>query len=153
MCTIRKRKVLSLKQKLEVCKRVDSGVSFRKIAEDFDVGMSIIPNICRSQRHLSNFNMDTSNSCSSRKSLQKASNNALDSEIYMWFLRKLALDQPISASSGWLRNSKSRHDIRETKIQDENLSADNERSKRPRPMISTQNLPVVYDYQPEAWDY
>ncbi|KRX61560.1 Tigger transposable element-derived protein 2 [Trichinella sp. T9] len=96
MCTIRKRKVLSLKQKLEVCKRVDSSVLFRKIAEDLGVGMSIIPDICRSQCHLSNFNMDTSNSCSSRKSLKKASNNALDSEIYMWFLRKLALDQPIS---------------------------------------------------------
>ncbi|KRX18681.1 Jerky -like protein-like [Trichinella nelsoni] len=100
--------------------------------------------------------MDTSNSCSSRKLLKIVSNNALDSEIYMWFLRKLALDQPIGGpicqekalvftSSGWLRNIKSRHGIRETKIQDAKLSTDNERSKRPRAMISTQKLPVVYD--------
>ncbi|KRX69519.1 Jerky -like protein-like [Trichinella sp. T6] len=134
MCTIRKRKVLSLKQKLEVCKRVDRGVLFRKIISV--EGMSIIPDICRSQCHLSNFNMDTSNSCCSRKSLKKALNNALDSEIYMWFLRKLALDQPIS---GPICQEKAL--VFSTKLGVDNLFS------------HTQNLPVVYDYQPEAWDY
>ncbi|KRZ77282.1 hypothetical protein T10_265 [Trichinella papuae] len=38
MSTTRKRKVLSLEQKLEVCRLVESGESFRKIAESFGVG-------------------------------------------------------------------------------------------------------------------
>ncbi|KRX23784.1 Jerky -like protein-like [Trichinella nelsoni] len=91
--------------------------------------------------------MDASNSCSSRKSMKKAANSALDSAVYMWFLQKRALDQPISgpilqekaldfstklsidnfvASSGWLRNFQRRYGIRELKINGEKLSADNE---------------------------
>ncbi|KRY12213.1 Jerky -like protein-like [Trichinella patagoniensis] len=37
MSTTRKRKVLSLEQKLEVCRLVEKGESFRKIAESFGV--------------------------------------------------------------------------------------------------------------------
>ncbi|KRZ66952.1 hypothetical protein T10_10916, partial [Trichinella papuae] len=63
--------------------RVNSGELFRKIAENFGVGVSTITDIYRSRRHLSNFNMDTSSSCFSRKSMKKASNNALDSPLEM----------------------------------------------------------------------
>ncbi|KRZ72742.1 Jerky -like protein-like, partial [Trichinella papuae] len=53
--------------------------------------------ICRSRLRLSAFvlHMNTSSCCSSRKSMKKASNSALDSAVYMWFLQKRALDQPI----------------------------------------------------------
>ncbi|KRZ40028.1 hypothetical protein T4C_4783 [Trichinella pseudospiralis] len=40
--TTRKRKVLSLEQKLEVCRQVESGESFRKIAKSFGVGLQTI---------------------------------------------------------------------------------------------------------------
>ncbi|KRZ02254.1 Jerky -like protein-like [Trichinella zimbabwensis] len=136
-------------QKLEVCRLVESGESFRKIAESFGVGLSTISDIYRSRRQLNDFVslMDTLSSCSSRKSMKKAANSALDSAVYMWFLQKRALDQPISgpilqekaadfssklgidnvvASSGWLRNFKSRHGIRELKMHGEKLSADSE---------------------------
>ncbi|KRZ01617.1 Deoxyribonuclease-2-alpha, partial [Trichinella zimbabwensis] len=65
MSTTRKRKVLSLKQKLEVCKRDDSGVLFGKIAENFGLRLSTIQDIYCSQRRLSNFNMDTSSAAAS----------------------------------------------------------------------------------------
>ncbi|KRY93722.1 Jerky -like protein-like [Trichinella pseudospiralis] len=63
MSTTRNGKVLSLEEKLEVIKRMDSGDSFRKIAGNFGVGLSTISDICCSRRQLSNFvsHMDTSN--------------------------------------------------------------------------------------------
>ncbi|KRX15992.1 Jerky -like protein-like [Trichinella nelsoni] len=146
LSTTRKRKVLSLEQKLEVCRLVERGESLRKIAESFGVGLFTVSDIYRSRRQLTDFvsHMDTSSSCSSRKLMKKASNSALDSAIYMWFLQKRALDEPISgsilqeklgidnfvASSGWLRNLKSRHGIRELKIHGEKLSADSKRAEK-----------------------
>ncbi|KRX33839.1 Jerky -like protein-like [Trichinella murrelli] len=149
MSTTRKRKVLSLEQKLEVCRLVENGESYRKIAESCGVGLSTVSDIYRSRRQLHDFVslMDASSSCSSRKSMKRAANSALDSAVYMWFLQKRALDQPISgpilqekaldfstklsidnfvASSGWLRNFQRRHGIRELKIHGEKLSADSE---------------------------
>ncbi|KRY38986.1 Jerky -like protein-like [Trichinella spiralis] len=148
MSTTRKRKVLSSEQKLEVCRLVERGESLRKIAESFGVGLFTVSDIYRSRRQLTDFvsHMDTSSSCSSRKLMKKTSNSALDSAIYMWFLQKRALDEPIQekalafstklgidnfvVSSGWLRNLKSWHGIRELKIHGEKLSADSERAEK-----------------------
>ncbi|KRZ63089.1 Tigger transposable element-derived protein 2 [Trichinella nativa] len=86
MFTTRKRKVLSLEQKLELCRLVKTGESLRKIAENFGVGLSTVSDIYRSQRQLTDFvsYMDTSSSCSSRKLMKKALNNALDSALEMF---------------------------------------------------------------------
>ncbi|XP_003377571.1 conserved hypothetical protein [Trichinella spiralis] len=58
----------------------------------------------------------------------------------MWFLQKRALDEPIQekalafstklVSSGWLRNLKSWHGIRELRIHGEKLSADTTAQQR-----------------------
>ncbi|KRY41845.1 jerky protein [Trichinella spiralis] len=92
MSTTRKRKVLSLKQKTEVCILLERGELLRKIAESFGVGLFTVSDIYRSRRQLTDFvlHMDSSSSCSSRKLMKKASNSALDSAIYMWFLQKRA---------------------------------------------------------------
>ncbi|KRZ31671.1 hypothetical protein T4B_2819 [Trichinella pseudospiralis] len=52
MSTTRNGKVLSLEEKLEVIKRMDSGDSFRKIAGNFGMGLSTISDICCSRRQL-----------------------------------------------------------------------------------------------------
>ncbi|KRY30217.1 Jerky -like protein-like [Trichinella spiralis] len=129
-----KRKVLSLEQKLEVCELVERDESLRKSANSFGVGLSIVPDIYCSRHQLTDFvlHVDTSSSCSSRKSMKTSISRAFDSAICLWFLQKRALDQPISGpilqkkalaftSSEWLRNFKSRHSIRELKIPGEKL--------------------------------
>ncbi|KRZ95047.1 hypothetical protein T08_6492 [Trichinella sp. T8] len=70
MSTTRNGKVLRLEQKLKVNKRLDSGESFRKIAENVGVDLSTVSDICCSRRQLCNFvsHMDTSSSCA-RKSM------------------------------------------------------------------------------------
>ncbi|KRZ11197.1 hypothetical protein T11_1837 [Trichinella zimbabwensis] len=78
------RKVLSLEQKLEVCRLVES----------FGLRLSTISGIYRSRLQLSAFmlHMNTSSCCSSQNWMKKASNSALDSAVYMWFFQKRALD-------------------------------------------------------------
>ncbi|KRX49439.1 Jerky protein [Trichinella sp. T9] len=64
MSTTRKRKVLSLKQKLEVCILVERGELLRKIAESFGVSLFTVSDIYRSRCQLTDFvsHMDTSTS-------------------------------------------------------------------------------------------
>ncbi|KRZ70830.1 Jerky protein [Trichinella papuae] len=120
------RKVLNLEQKLEMCRLVES----------FGVGLSTISDIYRSRLQLS-LHMNTSSCCSSRKSMKKASNSALDSAVYMWFFQKRALDQTISSPilqektlDFSTKNFKSWHDIRELKIHGEKLCADSENAAK-----------------------
>ncbi|KRZ03823.1 hypothetical protein T11_7613 [Trichinella zimbabwensis] len=118
--TTRNGKFLSLEQKLEVCKRVDSGESFRKIAGNFSVGMSTISDIRHSGPQLRNFvsHMDRSSSCSSQKWMKKASNNALDSA-----------EKPLIFST--------KHSIRQLKLHGETLSADNKSADDDTPLFVT----------------
>ncbi|KRY08965.1 hypothetical protein T12_15052 [Trichinella patagoniensis] len=118
---------------------MERGESLRKIAERFCVGLSTVSDIFRSRRQLTDV-VYTSSSCSSRKSMKKSINSALHSAIYMWFLQKRALDQPIRC----LRNYKSRHGIRELKIHGEKLSADSEGAAIFTGQITSQNKQNVY---------
>ena len=81
-----------------------------------------------------------------RKTARSANNKALEDAMYMWFTQRRSLGEPISgplicekalqfneqlngpkdfkASSGWLKNFKSRHGIRELDIEGEKLSSD-----------------------------
>ena len=75
-----------------------------------------------------------------------AKDSKLEDAVYVWFTQKRSMGEPISgpllcekalqfneklggspdfkASSGWLKNSKSRHGIRELQIEGEKLSGD-----------------------------
>ncbi|XP_003376749.1 jerky protein-like protein [Trichinella spiralis] len=79
------------------------------------MGLSTVIAIYRSRPQLTDFvqYMDTSSSCSSRKWIKKVASDATELDI-----------DNFVASSGWLRNFKSRHGIRELKIHGEKLSAD-----------------------------
>ncbi|KRY31075.1 Jerky protein [Trichinella spiralis] len=138
MSISREGKILSLEQKIEMCKLVERGESFRKIAESLGVDLSTVSDIYCSRRQLTDFvfHMDTSNSCSSRIIDEKRQiKGALDRPISgpilqekaLAFSPKLGIDNFV-ASPGWLRNltrlAKSWHGIRELKIHSEKLSAD-----------------------------
>lgn len=81
-----------------------------------------------------------------RKTFRTANNSALEDAMYVWFTQRRSLGEPLSgplvcekalqfneklggpadfkASSGWLRNFKLRHGIRELEIHGEKLSSD-----------------------------
>ncbi|KRX72750.1 hypothetical protein T06_12620 [Trichinella sp. T6] len=114
------------------------------------MGLSTVIAIYRNRCQLTNFvpYMDTSSSCSSRKLIKRAASSALDLEIYtcgkvLTFSTELDIDNFV-ASSRWIRNFKSRHDIRELKIHGEKLSADSESAAKFTGQITLHNKQNVY---------
>lgn len=148
MSETRKRKVLSLEQKLEVIKKVDKNESVKKVALEYDVGVQTVRDIFKNKGKLEKFvqNTDTARALKNRKTMKGSSYDQLDNTMIKWFQQKRAEGVPISgpmcmhqanfffkklrlegtfnASTGWLRRFKDRHGIRELQIQGEQLSSD-----------------------------
>ena len=148
MSTKRKRVVLSLNQKMEIIARLNKGESGQKLANEFGVGKSTITGIKNNSDSISRYahNLDSEVGSSSRKTMKKAKSELLEDAVYTWFLQKRSSGQPLSgpilcekalqlnmklggdqtftASSGWLKNFKLRHGIRQIEIHGEKLSAD-----------------------------
>ncbi|KRZ88822.1 Jerky protein [Trichinella sp. T8] len=106
MSVSREGKILSLEQKIEMCKLVERGESFRKIAESLGVDLSTVSDIYCSRRQLTDFvfHMDTSNSCSSRikRALDRPISGPILQEKALAFSPKLGIDNFV-ASPGWLK--------------------------------------------------
>ena len=54
-CSKRKRKVLSIEQKVEICQRLRSGASITALLKEMDIGKSMICDIKRSEDKLTSF--------------------------------------------------------------------------------------------------
>ena len=54
-CGKRKRKVLSIEQKLDICRRLRSGASITALSKEMDIGKSTICDIKRSEEKLTSF--------------------------------------------------------------------------------------------------
>ena len=143
--------VLSIEQKLEICRRLRSGASVTALSKEMDVGKSTICDIKRNEEKLTSFaaKMDSTEGSLKRKTMKLASDTKLDDALYLWFAQKRSQGVPISgpilmakalelnekvnpgddkfkASSGWLKNFQSRHGIRQLAIQGETMSANKE---------------------------
>ena len=140
-CSKRKRVVLTVDQKLEVLKRLETGESGTSLALSYNVGKATITGI-KSQKHAPlNFasQLDDEGGLKKRKVMKTAQDTKLDKAVYMWFIQERNRGQPISgpllcekaldmnsmlggpsdfkASTGWLKHFKSRHGIGELNIQ------------------------------------
>lgn len=90
--------------------------------------------------------LESEDGSSSRKMMRRANNDKVENAVFTWFVQKRSQGQPISgpvlcekallfnemlngppdfkASTGWLRNFKARHGIRELEIHGEKMSSD-----------------------------
>ncbi|KRX16467.1 Jerky protein [Trichinella nelsoni] len=126
--TTRKRKVLSLEQHLDVCRLVERGEWLRKITESFRIGLSTVIAIYSSRRQLT----DLCRTWILRVAVLhengfKKRQVARLIQKYIHVVPPATIELDIDnfvASSRWIRNFKSRHDIRELKFHCEKLSAD-----------------------------
>lgn len=145
---LRKRHVLSIKEKLDIIKKHGQGASATNLAKFYDIGIQTVRDIVKSKEKLESFvaRADSFTETNTRKSLKGSMYKDLDSAMVKWFLQKRAEGVPVSgpmctqqaqffcdklhieekfcASSGWLHRFKKRHGIRELSIQGEKLSAD-----------------------------
>ncbi|KFD61572.1 hypothetical protein M514_08469 [Trichuris suis] len=144
----RKRVVLTLKEKREIIEALRKGVLGRSLAEKYGVGASTICDIKKKSENILEFSKDLTDAEGNplRKVMKKAQNEEVDQAVYVWFMQKRAMGQPISgpllcqkalhfnarlggnssfrASTGWLHKFKKRHGIREIEIHGEKVSAD-----------------------------
>lgn len=152
MSAKRKRVVLSLKDKVEIINQLKKGVAGKVLADRFGVGAATITDIKNNSEKILSLvtTLETGDGCSSRKVMKKAKDEQHENAVFTWFLQQRSIGQPISgpilcekarmfsekmgvgfkASTGWIRNFKNRHGIRELDIAGEKLSADSEAANK-----------------------
>lgn len=143
-----KQNRLSLKQKVDILKKLDEGTNGNRLAVDFGVSKSAISQIKKQKKRISE---EVSNAYqeSKKKTLHKPEYQELDAKIYEWFLKQRERNCPVNgtlfkakakdlfkklypnkmesdfaASDGWFRNFKRRHGLRFLKVCGEILSSD-----------------------------
>ena len=86
----RKRLVLSIQQKLEVIKMLDSSISYTIICEKFGIGRSTISDIKSNRDKLLKFNMELKEMGTKRdvKVMKLGDDPLLDKAVYVWFRQK-----------------------------------------------------------------
>lgn len=147
----RKRVTLSIDTKLEILKKLDSGVSLSNIAVEYGIGKSTITDIRKSQEKIKQFAKEAKDNgtVKSRCIVRKAADDAFDKAMHLWFAQERSKGTPISgvmvtekakilyremypdkgenhfkASTGWLCRFKNRHGIRQLRMQEEFLTSD-----------------------------
>lgn len=170
MSSKRKRVVLSMRDKIKIIERLDKGVSGKTLSETYGVGTSTISDIKKNRSSIINFVsvLEREDGSASRKVMKMAESKDLDDAVFKWFLQQRSVGNPLSgpivvcekaemfaekmeglseikASSGWLRNFKVKHGIRELDLCGEKLSADNNAAENFLKEFKT----VTHGYDPE----
>lgn len=137
-----------MKEKVDIIARLKKGETGRALAEKYGVGTSTISDIKKNADSITRYvnNLDDANGSLTRKTMKKPKTELLEDAVFTWFMQNRASGLPISgppllcekalyfnkklggdssfvASSGWMRNFKSRHGIRQIEIHGEKLSA------------------------------
>lgn len=139
---------LTLKQKVEICKKLERGVKVAAIKNEYGIGETTVYDIKKSSAKLKMFmlNNESEKGLDTRKTLHAAKLQDLDSALYKWFslkrsegaaisgpiliekgkefYEKMKLTEPCTFSEGWLTRFKDRHGIRKLDVSGEQKSAD-----------------------------
>ncbi|XP_072254361.1 tigger transposable element-derived protein 2-like [Pyxicephalus adspersus] len=144
----RKHHALSIAQKVEILKKLDSGMSVQTICDIYDIGSSTVYDIKKRKEKLLKFFSDSGSKQQMfvRKSMAEGKSSELDQVLITWFnLRvregvemsgdlikkqakafheQLGLQHKCDYSEGWLQRFKSRHGIQFSALFGEKRSAD-----------------------------
>ncbi|KAM3919534.1 large ribosomal subunit protein uL23m isoform 1-T1 [Leptodactylus fuscus] len=132
----RKHVTLTIPQKLEIIRRLESGESRTSIMEEFNIGSSTIYDIKKRKDQLCSFvaSSETMRGLMKRQTLKQPKLAQLDKVVYKWFSEmrsqgitvtgpmiiekakafyaEMEITEKCIFSDGWLRNFKERHGIR-----------------------------------------
>lgn len=150
----RKRVVLTLKEKMDVCRRLEKGESRRALMQEYNVGMSTLYDIRAHKAQLLRFfaSSDSDKALAQRRTLHTPKLEHLDRVLYEWFLVKRAEGVPVSGpmliekakdfyeqmqltepcvfSGGWLWRFKARHGIKKLDASTEKQAADHQAAEQ-----------------------
>lgn len=143
----RKRKALSLQDKLSIIEKLEKGASVSSICREYEIAKQTVSDIKKSKNDIRNFvlKFNVEKEKSAAKRMRLPSMATLDDAVYKWFSqlrscgmavrgieiqaaaerlsKQMGLEQ-FKASSGWLFRFRRRHNISNKKISGEILSAD-----------------------------
>ncbi|KFD62016.1 hypothetical protein M514_11293 [Trichuris suis] len=146
----RKHCTLSIKDKLELLKKLDSGVSVRSLCGMYNIGSSTVYDLKRQKGKLVQFVADSGlgKEMGGRKTLKGGNSTDLDKVLITWlkvrvregvqisgnmvkeqariFHKELGLPYQCDYSTGWLRRFMERHGLRLRAVCGEKRPADNE---------------------------
>lgn len=150
----RKRVVLTLKEKMDICRRLEEGESRRALMQEYNVGMSTLYDIRAHKAQLLRFfaSSDSDKALAHRRTLHTPKLEHLDRVLYEWFLVKRAEGVPVSGpmliekakdfyeqmqltepcvfSGGWLWRFKARHGIKKLDASSEKQAADHQAAEQ-----------------------
>ncbi|XP_004484550.1 jerky protein homolog [Dasypus novemcinctus] len=150
----RKRVVLTLKEKIDVCARLERGESRKALMQEYNVGMSTLYDIKAHKAQLLRFfaSSDCNKALEQRRTLHTPKLEHLDRVLYEWFLAKRAEGVPVSGpmliekakdfyeqmrltepcvfSGGWLWRFKARHGIKKLDASSEKQVADHQAAEQ-----------------------
>lgn len=148
--TKRKRVSLNIRQKVELLKKLESGVSTKSLCDEYGIGSSTVYDLKKQKEQLLKFyaESDTPKLMEDRKTLHKPRNIDVDQVLMEWIRQrrseKVPLDRSIimaqaknfheqlkiptncEYSAGWFSKFKNRHGLRILSICGEKVSADQE---------------------------
>ncbi|XP_041527659.1 jerky protein homolog [Microtus oregoni] len=150
----RKRVVLTLKEKIDICTRLERGESRKALMQEYNVGMSTLYDIKAHKAQLLRFfaSSDSRQALEQRRTLHTPKLEHLDRVLYEWFLVKRAEGIPVSGpmliekakdfykqmrltepcvfSGGWLWRFKARHGIKKLDASSEKQVADHQAAEQ-----------------------
>ena len=138
--------MLTLKQKVDICGRLDRGESRQQLIAEYGVGSSTIYDIKSQTKKLQDYMKatDTPKAAENRHTLQYHRGEMMDKVLYEWFslkrsgvtitgpmlqekgldlAKKMGEEGACQFSDGWLHRFKVRHGIRKLDISGESKSA------------------------------
>ncbi|XP_037022520.2 jerky protein homolog [Artibeus jamaicensis] len=146
----RKRVVLTLKEKMDICARLEKGESRKALVQEYNVGMSTLYDIKAHKAQLLRFcaSSASNKALERRRTLHTPKLEHLDRVLYEWFLGRRAEGVPVSGpmliekakdfyaqmqltepcvfSGGWLWRFKARHGIKKLDASSEKQAADHQ---------------------------
>ncbi|KAB0404419.1 hypothetical protein E2I00_020086, partial [Balaenoptera physalus] len=143
----RKRVVLTIKDKLDIIKKLEDGGSSKQLAVIYGIGETTVRDIRKNKEKIITYasSSDSTSLLAKRKSMKPSMYEELDRAMLEWFNQQRAKGNPVSGpicakraefffyalgmdgdfnpSAGWLTRFKQRHSIREINIRNERLNA------------------------------
>ncbi|CAK6438983.1 unnamed protein product [Pipistrellus nathusii] len=150
----RKRVVLTLREKMDVCARLEKGESRKALMQEYNVGMSTLYDIRAHKARLLRFLAGSacSPALERRRTLHTPRLERLDRALHAWFLGRRAAGLPVSGpaliakakdlyaqmrlsepcvfSGGWLWRFKARHGIKRLDAAGERQAAERQAAER-----------------------
>ncbi|XP_003341417.2 tigger transposable element-derived protein 2 [Monodelphis domestica] len=144
----RKRVVLTIKDKLDIIKKLEEGSSFKRLSVVYGIGESTVRDIKKNKERIITYanSSDPTSGVSKRKSMKSSTYEELDRVMIEWFNQQrnegipvsgticakqakfffdaLGMEGDFNASSGWLTRFKQRHGIPKVAGQGTKLNGD-----------------------------